>query len=236
MAGRALGADEVTVGSFCAAAAAATGTAVIIDVFRAFTTAAIALAGGAARVVMVDDLAAALALRGRIPGALALGERGGLRPEGFDFGNSPIELAGQSFAGRTLVQTTSNGTRGIVAAGRAQRVYAASLVNAGATAAVLAAGAPLPIAVVAMGEQDSRRAEEDEICALMIRSRLLGRHPDAAAARRLVETMSTRSDTRPLSEAEIACCLQIDSVPFAIRVKVEDGLCVARPELPAPGA
>ena len=46
--------------------------------------------------------------------------------------------------------------------------------------------------------------------------------------------MSTRADTRPLAEAEIACCLEIDSVPFAVWVTAEDGQWVALPE--APGA
>lgn len=228
----AFGPDDVVVGSFAAAAADATGTAVIIDVFRAFTTAAIALANGAARIVMVDDLEAALALRDANPGMLCMGERGGRKPPGFDFGNSPLDVRSERFNGRTLVQTTSNGTRGIVAARGAGRVYAAALVNARATGAVIAASRQTPVDVVAMGGSDTRRAAEDELCALLIASRLQGRDPDTAALCRVIRTMSTRRDTRALSEDELACCLDVDSIPFAIRVTVEEGHCVARPEFP----
>jgi len=222
------------VGSFLPAARDARGTVVVIDVFRAFTTAAVALARGADRVVMVDDLQAALDRRDRIPGTLCMGERGGVRPPEFDFGNDPTETDAGRIAGRTLIQTTSNGTRGVISAAGAERIYAAGFVTAEATVQAILAGPEAQVTIVAMGESDSRRAEEDEICALYLRSRLLGRTPDKAATRRLVETMSTRADTRPLAETEIACCLEIDSVPFAVRVTAEDGQWVALPE--APGA
>ena len=110
---------RVAIGSFSPSAAEATGTAVIIDVFRAFTTAAIALRNGAVRIVMVDDLEAALALRTDGVCRYCMGERRGLKPEGFDFGNSPAELLERDFTGASLAQTTSNGTRGIFAARRA---------------------------------------------------------------------------------------------------------------------
>jgi 2-phosphosulfolactate phosphatase len=230
-----LTADEVSVGSVSPAAREARGIVVVIDVFRAFTTAAVALARGARRVVMVDDLQAALEMRDRTAGALCMGERGGARPPHFDFGNDPTEIDAARIAGRTLIQTTSNGTRGVIAAAGAKRIYAAAFVTAEATVQAILSGPQAPVTIVAMGEQDARRAEEDEICALYLRSRLLGRAPDRAAARRLVETMSTRSDTRPLSEAEIACCLEIDSIPFAVRVRAENGQWVALPEMPGGG-
>ena len=232
MASRAYTADEVSVGSFSGAARNAGGTVVIIDVFRAFTTAAVALDRGADRVVMVDDLQEALDLRARVPGALCMGERGGIRPPDFDFGNSPAEIAGAEIAGRTLIQTTSNGTRGVLAAAGATRIYAAAFASAEATVRAIAGGPPGPVTIVAMGENDTRRAEEDEICALYLRARLQGRQPDKAATRRLVETMSTRSDSRRLTGADLACCLDIDSVPFALRVTVADGRYVAAREFP----
>ena len=108
--------DEIAVGSFSGAARAATGVVVIIDVFRAFTTAAVALANGAARIIMVDDLDTALSLRQQGVGRICMGERQGIKPAGFDFGNSPAEISGVRFDGETLIQTTTNGTRGIVAA------------------------------------------------------------------------------------------------------------------------
>ena len=94
-------------------AASALGAVVIIDVFRAFTTAAVALSRGARRIIMVDTLEKALALRSAGLGDCCLGERHGARPAGFHFGNSPAELARADIAGKTLIQTTSNGTAGL---------------------------------------------------------------------------------------------------------------------------
>ena len=221
---------DIAIGSFSDAARGVAGIVVIIDVFRAFTCAAIALANGAARIIMVDDLDAALALRKRNIGRYCIGERRGIRPPGFDFGNSPADLLDVRFDGETLIQTTSNGTRGILAASGASRIYAGSFVTAEATVCAIANGPMGPVTLIAMGEKDRHRADEDELCALYLRSRLVGRDPDQAALRALVETMSPRTDTNALCPKDVSCCLNIDTVPFAIRVQVEDGLYVATAE------
>ncbi|MBI1407634.1 MAG: 2-phosphosulfolactate phosphatase [Caulobacter sp.] len=204
--------------------------AVIIDVFRAFTTAAVALSNGAERIVMVGDLDEALALRESGLGRYCMGERRGVRPDRFDFGNSPAEIAGRRFDGETLIQTTSNGTRGILAASRAARVYAGALVTAEATVRAVRSGAAAEVALVAMGEKDWVRTEEDDLCALYLRARLLGRSPDREALRRLVETMSSRSDTATLSREDMDACLAIDAFGFAVRVRTVGGLQIATAE------
>ncbi|MEJ2353582.1 MAG: 2-phosphosulfolactate phosphatase [Anaerolineales bacterium] len=90
------------------------GTVVVIDVLRAFTTAAYAFWAGAADITLVATVAEALALRKAKPEMLIMGEVDGLPVEGFDFSNSPTEIAGQDLAGRHLVQRTSSGTQGVV--------------------------------------------------------------------------------------------------------------------------
>ena len=84
---------EIRMGSLLEGAREAQDTAIIIDVFRAFTTAAIAFSRGASRIVLVAEVAEALELRERGEGDLCMGEVSGIRPEGFDFGNSPFELS-----------------------------------------------------------------------------------------------------------------------------------------------
>lgn len=227
---RILETDAITIGSFASAARNATGVVVVIDVVRAFTTAAIALANGAARIVMLDDLDAALALRKRGVGRYCLGERRGLKPPGFDFGNSPAEIGNVRFDGETLIQTTSNGTRGIAATTNSERLYAGSLVTAEATVQAILAGPEARVSLVAMGEKERIRADEDEICALYLRSRLLGRQPDPTALEALVKTMSRQADTEALSMEDIECCLRTNTVSFAVRVMVGGGLCVATAE------
>ena len=113
---------------------AATDTVVAIDVCRAFTTAAYAFAAGAREIILVGEVEEALALRERMPGALVMGEVGGLPVEGFDFGNSPNELLGVDLADRCMIQRTSAGTQGVVRSKRARTLLASSFVCAGATA------------------------------------------------------------------------------------------------------
>ncbi len=208
------------------------GTAVVIDVFRAFTTAAIALRNGADRIVMVDRLDEALALRDTGTCRFCMGERRGLKPDGFDFGNSPAEIGACDFSALSLAQTTSNGTRGIFRARRAKRIYAGALVTAKATADVIAARGDAPVTLVAMGEQDTARTPEDELCALYLQARLAGRQPPVAPVRQAILALSPRTDGIALATDDVDACLEIDSIPFAVRVDLEDGRPVARAETP----
>jgi hypothetical protein len=94
-------------------ASRAEGTVAVIDVFRAFTTAAVALANGASRIVMVGGVEGAFALRDAGLGQVCMGEVGGRAPDGFDFGNSPFEILSVDFSCKTIIQRTSAGTRAL---------------------------------------------------------------------------------------------------------------------------
>ncbi|MER3536036.1 MAG: 2-phosphosulfolactate phosphatase [Thermus sp.] len=106
------------------------GVAVVIDVIRATTTAGAFLEAGALDLVLAKSLDQARALR--LPGEVLAGERGGLRPEGFDLGNSPQEAF--RVRGRRVVMATTNGTRAVHAARTAQALLLGSLQNARAVA------------------------------------------------------------------------------------------------------
>ncbi len=138
----------------------------VIDVLRATTVILVALERGACRVVPVAELDAARRLRAELPAALLAGERGGFPPEGFDYGNSPVELAGADLAGRTIVLTTTNGTLAVRRAGAAASIVAASLRNAGAAARALA-GAGAPVTLVCAGTEGAFTIE-DFYCAGLI--------------------------------------------------------------------
>src|SRR6266849_5668859 len=88
---------EISIQSLLEGAARANGTVGIIDVFRAFTTAAVALANGASRIIMVATVEEALALRGAGTGQVCMGEVLGRAPHGFDFGNWPFEVSKVDF-------------------------------------------------------------------------------------------------------------------------------------------
>jgi len=229
---------EISIHSLLEGAIRAAGTVAVIDVFRAFTTAAVALANGASSIVMVRTIDEALALRDAGIGQICMGEVRGGAPPGFDFGNSPFEISGVDFHGQTIIQRTSAGTQGIVAAGnRADRLYAASLVTAEATVHALLSDSPDQVSLVAMGENGLKRTDEDEFCAIHLRNRLEGRPGDPDAIRRLIlaggEVGRFHDPSRPyLHPEDVDIALDIDRYDFAVKVDFGDGRPVAWAERP----
>ena len=104
----------------------ADGTVVVIDVFRAFTTAAVAFSQGAKRVVMVAEVEDALRLKNEDKGELCIGEVDGIKPDEFDFGNSPFEISSVDFSGKSVIQSTRAGTVGINEVRVSNKIYACS--------------------------------------------------------------------------------------------------------------
>ena len=224
---------EIRIDSLLEGAGRAEGTVVIVDVFRAFTTAAVAFSRGAEKIILVAEVDEALDLRGRGLGELCMGEVGGMRPEGFDFGNSPFELSQADVDGKTLIQSTRAGTVGVSAAAKADRIYVASLVIARATANAILRDAPPLVSIVAMGAEGRARTDEDEQCALYLRNLLEGRAPDHESLQALVrESADAQKFADPTlphyHPMGIEIALRIDSMPFAIKVTAEEGLLVAR--------
>jgi len=216
----------------------ATGAVAVIDVFRAFTTGAVALANGAEKIIMVSSIREALDLRAAGLGQVCVGEANSIKPPEFDHGNSPSEIEHIDFTGKTLLQRTSAGTQGIVACRNADRLYATALVTAPATARALAKGNPTTISLVAMGENGEERTDEDEMCAIHIRHLLQGHQGDPEAIRRVILAGGAPArfldPARPDSPlADLAICLDIGRYDFAIRVRMEEGRLVGRMERPA---
>lgn len=111
------------------------GIAVVVDVLRATTVMVQALASGCEAVIPCGEIDEARAVAESLPAGTAIlgGERGGLPIAGFDLGNSPGDYTREVCEGKTLVMTTTNGTRAILASREAQRVYIAAFSNAKAT-------------------------------------------------------------------------------------------------------
>ena len=227
---------EIRIESLLAGAERAVGVVVIIDVFRAFTTAAVALARGAAKIIMVSDVDEALALRSAGVGHVCMGEVRGRAPPGFDLGNSPFEASKADFAGMTIIQRTSAGTRGIVAAKQATQLYAGSLVTARATARAALEHSPMQVTLVAMGKEGASRTDEDELCAIHLRNLLEGRQGAGSAIREVIlagpQIPEFHDPAKPyLHPGDLEIALDIDRYDFAVRVAREEGRLVARREL-----
>ena len=210
----------------------ARGTVVIIDVFRAFTTAAVAFSRGAKEILLVAGVDEALDLRDRGLADIAVGEVGGLMPGGFDFGNSPFELSQADVHGRTLVQRTSAGTLGVTAATNADVTYLGSLVVARATATALRREAPDLVTIVAMGGDALVRTDEDEQCAMYIRNLAEGRSPDPDSVRSLVlagdQAPKYADPSLPhFHPQDLELALRVDAFDFAMAVERRNDLLVA---------
>lgn len=156
----------------------ATGLTVIIDVFRAISVENYLFSWGVEKIIAVGDLDRARELKALHNDYVLIGERKGVRCEGFDFGNSPSQIMGADLQGKTAVHTTSAGTQGIANAVHADGILVASLVNAAATAAYIREKAPETVSLVAMGNLGIRDAKEDLLCADYIEALLTGREID----------------------------------------------------------
>ncbi|HLZ94852.1 MAG TPA: 2-phosphosulfolactate phosphatase [Candidatus Dormibacteraeota bacterium] len=154
----------------------AQGIAVVIDVLRAFTVSAYALAGGARECLLVPTVDAARALAAEIPDAFISAEVDTLPVPGIAISNSPTQIAQADCKGRTLVQRTSAGTPVINAVGPGHDIYAASLVVAGATAQACLLRDPEAVTVIASAD-----FPEDHACARYIGAMLTGMRPLPAA-------------------------------------------------------
>ncbi len=212
-------------------------TAVVVDVLRATSTIVQALAAGYRRVLCCAEVDEAIALRERLGEATLAGERRTERMPGFDLGNSPREFL--EARGETLVLTTTNGTRAIVAAASAsQEVLVGSLLNLDAVARAARERAG-DVEVVCAG-LEGRFTLDDAYCAGRIAELVGGRRTDAAeAAIRLARSFASaeeglRAATNPLHDRigdDIVWCARESVLDVAPRLARLDG---AAAEITAP--
>jgi len=166
--------------AFSPSEALAAQLAIVVDVMRATSTIAQALASGYRRVLCCAEIDEARSLAETNGPAKLAGERRLEHIPGFDFGNSPRELAGEA-AAETLILTTTNGTRLLVsAAARFERVYVGSLLNLDAVAAA-AAESGEDVALLCAGVL-GELALDDAYCAGRIAEALSGEPSDSATA------------------------------------------------------
>ena len=181
------------------------GVAVLIDVLRASTTIATALANGAAAVRPVATIEEARRIAGRLgPAAVLGGERGGVRIDGFDLGNSPAEYAADRVAGRTVVITTTNGTAALATCAAAREVLVGAIVNRAAVAAVarrLAAAAGGNAVHLVCAGTDGAVTAEDVLAAGAILD-AAARDPAAADDALDVAAQAAREAYRGLAEGQ----------------------------------
>jgi 2-phosphosulfolactate phosphatase len=211
----------------------AQGIVVVIDVLRAFTTAAFAFQAGASVILPVGTVGEAVNLRQNLPGSVMMGEVEGSKPKEFDYSNSPAAISKIDLSGRTVIQRTSAGTQGIINAGDSQHLFAASFVVASATAARISRLQPDQVSFIITGQSLGRNGDEDRACGEYIADLISGDDPDprAYAPRVLTSTVGQffRSNQLDyLTEQDIWLSLETNRFNFYLEVLNENGRLVMR--------
>lgn len=212
---------------------------VVFDVLRATTSMLTALANGAQAIIPVAEISEALALRQKSPTVLLAGERNGLRIRSdltgsidFDLGNSPRDFTAEKVAGKTIVMTTTNGTRALRACAGARMILVSAFLNMRATIHWLKENEPQHLILVCSGTLEEPALEDvlaaGAMCEKVWSSYAGGHVSDSAEiARRiypllqfnLAEAMKhSRNGRRLLASPEqrddVYLCVQRETVSF----------------------
>jgi len=209
----------------------ARGITVIIDVFRAFSTACYVMNNGAEKIIPVSEAIHAFRIKEKNPEYILLGEEFEKKIPGFDFGNSPSHILNADFTGRTVVHRTSSGTLGIVNAVMADELLTGSFVNAGAIVSYIREKNPDTVSLVCMGYAALRPIEEDTFCAEYIREVLKGRQPDYTEIVRVIKETSAQrffdpanADFSPPEDVDL--CLDLNRFDFILRANRSSPECI----------
>lgn len=207
----------------------AVGLTVIIDVFRAFSTACYLQANNAAPIVPVLSAEEAHDIKAAIGQAVLLGEINGKIIPGFDFGNSPAHIKDVDFTGKAVIHRSSSGTQGLLQATEANEVITGSLVNAEAIVRYIRAIDPPEVSLVCMGWACKHPSAEDTLCARYIKAQLQGYHLDLGPA---IEALKSGDGKRfflpenQLSEPEedFYLCTTLNQFDFVLQRRFDDEL------------
>jgi 2-phosphosulfolactate phosphatase len=201
----------------------ATGLAVIIDVFRAFTTDAYVMANGAMRIYPVKTVEKAFELKNQHPSWILMGEREGKQVPGFDYGNSPYDVKDLDFTGCKIIQTTSAGTLGLFNSYSADEILPGSFVIADSIVDYIKLKDPDIVSLVAMGWGGRERAPEDESLSEYIELKLKGEKPDfplmKAHIREHPQGAKFFDSNQPLfKEGDFHCAMDINRFSFCLKL------------------
>lgn len=205
----------------------ATGIAVVIDVFRAFTVEPYLMNNGARTIIPVGEKEFAYELKQENNDYILIGERNGIKLPDFDYGNSPSQIENIDFLEKTIVHTTSCGTQGIVNAKNATEIITGSLVNAKAIAKYILKNNFSNVSLLSLARENENPSPEDELCAYYIKSLLEGKtlHNFEKKVKELKYTSGakffdkTKQEVFP--EKDFYLCTEVNKFNFILKVNKE---------------
>lgn len=218
---------EVILKSLIEGAKKAEGLTVLIDVFRAFTTAAYVMNNHAERIIPVSELEKAFNLKRENPDYVLMGERKGIKIEGFDYGNSPREIENIDFTGKTVIMTTSAGTQGIINAKNADEIILGNFVNVQSIIKYIKKVNPAIVTLVALGGSENKIRDEDELCAKYIKQKLEGKDPNFNEIKLYLKEYESAIKFFDIKKPEFPkgdfnCAMDIGKFKFILKVVKKD--------------
>jgi len=221
---------DVEIKSLVSGAEEAEGLTVIIDVFRAFTTLAYVFNNGAKEAFAVKRAEEAFGIKEQNPDFVLMGEDNGIIIDGFDYGNSPADIEGVDFSGKTVIMRTSAGTQGLLSVVKVDEIITGSFVNASAVASYIKSKNPGKVTLVAMGVDNVEQRDEDELCVQYIKGLLTRKEMDFNKI--LTHMRSYKSAKKFFNqempeypERDFELCMALDRFDFVLSAKREGKHC-----------
>jgi 2-phosphosulfolactate phosphatase len=201
----------------------ARGVAVLIDVFRAFSTACHAIAQEPLGYALVADSSAASRLRAARPAPFLIGKAEIGASLTYDIPSSPTLVERRRLVARTVIHRSDAGAKGALCALQADELLAAGFVNAAATARYILRERPPLVTLVSMGHDGLTPSREDELCAELLAALLRGGsfdlRPFMAELRGGPGRYLFDGDQREYPSADFLRCLAVDRFDFALRAE-----------------
>ncbi len=202
---------EIQINRLLEGAKLAKGITVVIDVFRASNTIISCLTSGAENIIPVGEIKDARIIKNTNLDFVLFGERGGVKVDGFDFGNSPIEASKMNLKGKRVILTTSAGSQGIVYSYNADEVIIGSFANSKVVLDYIKMKMPDVVTLLAIGNNATESAVEDEECAKYLKAMLEGKKVDLAQMRRNILSSDGANRLRRLDqEDDLEFCMELD--------------------------
>ena len=209
----------------------AEGIVVIIDVFRAFSTAYYLLANNAKQVMPVNGDDAAFAMKESYPDSILIGETRGKKVEGFDYGNSPLEIKDLAFYDKTLILKSTRGTTGLgnVDSEKADEVLVGAFLGIEAIANYIKHRNPEKVTLVCMGNSGDEDALEDNLFTESLQDLLQGKSInyqttyDKIRSDRTAERFFDPTLTHSPQE-DFNLCLEFNKFDFVMKYNLKTGV------------
>ena len=204
------------------------GFTIVVDVFRAFTVSYFIMANNPQKYIAVDNIELAFLLKQQDSKSLLIGERKGVKIEGFDYGNSPTEIVNKDFTNKTIIHTTTAGTKGHMRQPKHNTVIVGSFLNANAITKYIQKNKIEVVNIYCTAEKGNLYGEEDYYFAEYLKKKIEKEEIDYIEIKKKLRIGSGKgfkeNGFAPYSDFEY--CMDLDKFDSIIVRKSVESNCV----------